>query len=215
MSKKEKNTNSTGIMMGAIILMVVIVFVVFIVFFVNTAKNGSRISQVYSNSLAANNVDVNEVNNINDVNNVNTNEVEYIEINNTVEDNNSVDLPQNTENEKYKYDKSYLGKYTWKDGDNSISFELTDDNGQLKYTLSYYPNGVGHASEELRGNWSTSSNMVSVDNENSDAIATYSFSDIKYVKKNIEINIQATSVLNEQLEMYKIPDGKYTFKRVD
>ena len=214
MSKKEKGNNGTGIMMGAIILMVVIVFVVFIVFFVNTAKNGSRIAQVYSNSLESAN-SLNDTNSLNEVNSVSTNEVEYIQINNTIEGSSSVDLPKNPEDEKYKYDKSYIGKYTWKQGDNSISFEISDDNGQLRYQLSYYPNGVGHASEELMGKWSTSSNIVSADNENPDAIATYSFSDIKYNKKNIEIYIQANTVLNGQLSMYKIPDGKYTFKRVD
>lgn len=207
---KNKN-NGTGIMFGAIILMVVIFAIILVVFFVNGAKNGSRIGQVYSNSLQENaaNEDTNEI----DANN--TNNVEYVSLNNGLDQGNSVDMPINADNAK-KFDKSYIGKYTWKDGDNSISFELSEENGETKYRLLYYPNEVAHASEELWGDWSTSLNIVLVDNENEDAIATYSFNDITYNEnKSISISIQVRDVINKQLEMYKIPDGKYTFKKAN
>ena len=107
--------------------MVVIFAIILVVFFVNGAKNGSRIGQVYSNSLQENaaNEDTNEI----DANN--TNNVEYVSLNNGLDQGNSVDMPINADNAK-KFDKSYIGKYTWKDGDNSISFELSEENGETK-----------------------------------------------------------------------------------
>ena len=207
---KNKN-NGTGIMFGAIILMVVIFAIILVVFFVNGAKNGSRIGQVYSNSLQENaaNEDTNEI----DANN--TNNVEYVSLNNGLDQGNSVDMPINAD-DKIQFDESYLGEYSWKQGDNAMSFELTEENGEIKYRMLYYPNEVTHASEELWGDWSTSSNIVSVDNDNENAIATYSFNDISYNEDDsISIYIQAKDVINEQLEMYKIPDGKYTLEKAD
>lgn len=207
MSEKDKKNNGTGIMFGAIILMVVIVAIIFIVFFVKGGNNNA-ISQAYSNNVETNTV--NEVNNEN-----NTNNVEYISINDTLPTTNSVDMPINAD-DKIQFDESYLGEYSWKQGDNAMSFELTEENGEIKYRLLYYPNEVTHASEELWGDWSTSSNIVSVDNDNENAIATYSFNDISYNEDDsISIYIQAKDVINEQLEMYKIPDGKYTLEKAD
>ena len=207
MSEKKKETNGTGIMFGAIILMVVIVAIIFIVFFVKGGNNNA-ISQAYSN-----NVETNTVNEVTDENN--TNNVEYISLNDTLPTTNSVDMPINAD-DKIQFDESYLGEYSWKQGDNAMSFELTEENGEIKYRMLYYPNEVTHASEELWGDWSTSSNIVSVDNDNENAIATYSFNDISYNEDDsISIYIQAKDVINEQLEMYKIPDGKYTLEKAD
>ena len=207
MSEKDKKNNGTGIMFGAIILMVVIVAIIFIVFFVKGGNNNA-ISQAYSN-----NVETNTVNEVTDENN--TNNVEYISLNDTLPTTNSVDMQINAD-DKIQFDESYLGEYSWKQGDNAMSFELTEENGEIKYRLLYYPNEVTHASEELWGDWSTSSNIVSVDNDNENAIATYSFNDISYNEDDsISIYIQAKDVINEQLEMYKIPDGKYTLEKAD
>ena len=203
----DKKSNGTGIMFGAIILMVVVVAIIFIVFFVKGGGNNA-ISQAYSN-----NVETNTVNEVTDENN--TNNVEYISLNDTLPTTNSVDMPINAD-DKIQFDESYLGEYSWKQGDNAMSFELTEENGEIKYRMLYYPNEVTHASEELWGDWSTSSNIVSVDNDNENAIATYSFNDISYNEDDsISIYIQAKDVINEQLEMYKIPDGKYTLEKAD
>lgn len=189
-----KKNKGTGVMLGAIILMVVIVAVIFIVFFVNNGGND------YTSLVNSNNVQTNE----------SKNEVEIVDITNNVTENSTTDEQIDT-----GYEESFLGNYTWENEYDTISFELTEENGVVNYRMLYYPNDAAHASEELWGTWNTNqTNIITPENKNESPIATYSFSDITYNKDgSIEVTIQTKDVLNAELENYKIPDGKYTFEK--
>lgn len=116
------------------------------------------------------------------------------------------------ENDINEFNESYLGDYSWENGDNIINFELIKQDDEIYYYLMYYPNGSVHASEELWGIWNTDyKNIELINNENEYAIANYSFNDIKYDYNSIKIDIKAKDIINADLQDYKIPDGEYTF----
>ncbi len=224
----SKRNTGTGVMLGVIILMVIIVATIFIVFFVN--GGGKRVSLVNSNDVQtntiSNEVNSNSINNIAntnqieneiDENNTNTeekentvNENEIIDEGNTVTEENSENSEEGQEEDDFT---KYLGGYTWKNEYDTINFELTEENNEIHYRMAYYPTESAHASEELWGVWSKSPNIGSVDNANENAIATYSFSNIKYDENTIEMIIQSKDILNSELENYKIPDGRYVFEK--
>lgn len=191
-----KKNKGTGVMLGAIILMVVIVAAIFIVFFINNGGND------YSAALA----NSNNVQNNNEL----ENQVEIVDITNNVTENSTTNEQIDT-----GYEESFLGNYTWKNEYDTISFELTEENGEISYKLLYYPNDAAHASEELWGTWNTNQiNIITPENKNENPIATYSFSDITYNEDgSINITIQVKDIINTELENYKIPDGKYTFEK--
>ncbi len=193
--KKNKKTNVTFWMLFAIILMVLIVAIIFVVFFVGNGRTN------YNTIL--------EDSNENTINEVSENEVEIINIAENEKINNST----NQEIES-GYNESFLGNYIWKDEYNKILFSLYEENDVINYSMSYYPDETSYAKEELTGIWSTAQNIVSVDNENEDSIATYSFNDITYNENGtIEINVQVKEIMNSELENYKIPNGKYIFEK--
>ena len=95
-----------------------------------------------------------------------------------------------------------------------IKFELLQRDGKIDFYMMYYPNGYEKPAEEIYGTWKTDKNIDLVDNQNQYAIATYSFSDITYKNGNeIEITVKSKDIIEEQFKDYKIPDGKYIFKK--
>lgn len=115
------------------------------------------------------------------------------------------------ENTNTNFDNSYLGRYTFNSGNNTLYLELSNDENEVKYILSYYPNGSMHASEELWGIWNTEVNNMYAINENLNSLATYYFSKIKYVDGKIEFDIKVKDIIIDDYKDYVIPDGSYVF----
>ena len=65
------------------------------------------------------------------------------------------------------------------------------------------------------GKWDTKDiNINNVKNDNEYALATYSFSNIKYNNDlTIEITIKTESIISTNYQEDKIPDGTYLFKK--
>lgn len=201
-----KKNKGTGVMLGAIIIMVVIVAAIFIFFFINGGGRDYNysINDIYNGT----DENSNEETNVEITDEVDVNQIEVIDINESNSTNQDI--------ENSAYDESFLGNYIWEEDYDIIRFSLFEEDDGIHYSMSYYPNESSHASEELTGLWSTAQNIVSVDNTNEDAIATYSFCDIVYNEDGtMEINIQAKEIVNSARENYRIPDGKYTFEKED
>ena len=114
------------------------------------------------------------------------------------------------------FDKTYLGDYQWEKGNDRMAFELQEEtDGSITYYLMYYPKGYTSPSEQMWGKWDTKDiNINNVKNDNEYALATYSFSNIKYNNDlTIEITIKTESIISTNYQEDKIPDGTYLFKK--
>lgn len=56
---------------------------------------------------------------------------------------------------------------------------------------------------------------MTLENENSLAIATYIVSNIKYQTNKIEFTIKTKEILSKDNESYKIKNGHYSFSRTE
>lgn len=101
-------------------------------------------------------------------------------------------------------------------GNDRMAFELQEEtDGSITYYLMYYPKGYTSPSEQMWGKWDTKDiNINNVKNDNEYALATYSFSNIKYNNDlTIEITIKTESIISTNYQEDKIPDGTYLFKK--
>ena len=130
---------------------------------------------------------------------------------NEIEEN--IEEKENTTNTT-KFDKSYLGYYSYENGNDILEFSLEERDGKIEFYMMYYPNNSDSPVEEIWGNWDTTSNNIeAVKNENNYPNGLYDFNNITYNGDEIKITIKINQIIEQEFKDYIIPEGTYTFEK--
>ena len=142
------------------------------------------------------------------------NKSEETKLSNTEEQQKNEETENKTEDENTTFDKSYLGYYSYENGNDILEFSLEERDGKIEFYMMYYPNNSDSPVEEIWGNWDTTSNNIeAVKNENNYPNGLYDFNNITYNGDEIKITIKINQIIEQEFKDYIIPEGTYTFEK--